>query len=262
MSINHFEDFKKYFPDVDLTPSSWRKLLISSYLISISARCCVTTMHSYYGVVQGFLSWLCWNLPVYFQLQSIWLESLNSLFIKPAYIICSTLYVVIGFLQFVSIYLFKLYLVYVLTVANISMSLILFAKESQILFAKEFIWYFYNAFVELPILLVYNFKNPFQLVTQIWNLTKDFHFCFCYFAISNPSSVKFQKFISICDTSLEIDKGFSLLLSAILSEAATRNSVWIDFIDKFLLIDRFLLNFQNHSFTLSVIYCRYISKLM
>ena len=191
MSINHFEDFKKYFPNVDLTPSSWRKLLISSYLISISARCCVTTMHSYYGVVQGFLSWLCWKLPVYFQLQSIWLESLNSLFIKPAYIICSTLYVVIGFLQFVSIYLFKLYLVYVLTVANISMSLILFAKESQILFAKEFIWYFYNAFVELPILLVYNFKNPFQLVTQIWNLTKDFHFCFCYFAISNPSSVKF-----------------------------------------------------------------------
>ena len=104
MSINHFEDFKKYFPDVDLTPSSWRKLLISSYLISISARCCVTTMYSYYGVVQGFISWLCWNLPVYFQLQSIWLESLSSLFIKPVYIICSTLYVIIGFLQFVSIY--------------------------------------------------------------------------------------------------------------------------------------------------------------
>ena len=52
-------------------------------------------------------------------------------------IICSTVYAVIGFLQFASIHLFKLYLVYVLTVANISMSQILFAKESQILFAKE-----------------------------------------------------------------------------------------------------------------------------
>ena len=81
-------------------------------------------------------------------------------------------------------------------------------------------------------------------------------------AISNPSSVKFQRFISIFDTSLEIDKGFSLLLFAILSEAANRNSVRIDFINKFLLIDRILLNFQNDSFTLSVIYYRYISNLM
>ena len=89
-------------------------------------------------VAQGSLSWLCWNQPVFFQLQSIWLESLKNLLIKSACIICSTLYVVIGFLQFVSSHLFKLYLVYVLTVANISMSQILFAKESQILFAKDF----------------------------------------------------------------------------------------------------------------------------
>ena len=39
------------------------------------------------------------------------LESLKSLLIKPVCIICSTLYVFIGFLQFVSSYLFKLYLV-------------------------------------------------------------------------------------------------------------------------------------------------------
>ena len=135
-----------------------------------------------------------------------------------------TLYVVIGFLQFVSIHLFKLYLVYVLTVANTSMSQILFAKESQILFTKEFLWYFYNASLQLPILLVYNSKDSFQFVTQIWKLAKDFHFCFCCFAISKPSSVKFQNFISVCDTSLEIDKGFSLLLFAILSEAAFGNS--------------------------------------
>ena len=48
LSVTHVEDFKKYFSDVDLTPSLWRKLLISSYLISSSARCCVTTMYSYY----------------------------------------------------------------------------------------------------------------------------------------------------------------------------------------------------------------------
>ena len=67
------------------------------------------------------------------------LESLKSLLDKPVCIICSTLYVVIGFLQFVSSHLFKLYLVYVLTFANISMSQILFAKESQVLLAKEFL---------------------------------------------------------------------------------------------------------------------------
>ena len=39
------------------------------------------------------------------------LESLKGLLDKPVCIICSTLYVVIGFLQFVSIYLFILYLV-------------------------------------------------------------------------------------------------------------------------------------------------------
>ena len=54
LSITHVEDFKKYFPDVDLTPSSWRKLLTSSYLISSSARCCVTTMYSYYGLFKDF----------------------------------------------------------------------------------------------------------------------------------------------------------------------------------------------------------------
>ena len=141
-------------------------------------------------------------------MQSIWLESLKSLLIKAVYVICSTLYEVIGFLQFVSSHLFKLYLAYVLTVANISMSQILFVKESQILFAKEFLWYFYIASIHLPILLVSNFKSPFQFVIQIWKLTKDFHFCFCHSAISNPSSVKFQKFILICDTSLETDKEF------------------------------------------------------
>ena len=84
----------------------------------------------------------------------------------------------------------------------------------------------------------------------------------CIWSASNPSSAKFQKFISVGDINLEIDKGFSLWLFAILSEEANRNSVWIDFIDNFLLTDKILLNFQSYSFTLSVIYYRYISNLM
>ena len=42
------EDFKKYFPDVDLTPSSGSKFLTRIYLISSSAFYCVTAIHSYY----------------------------------------------------------------------------------------------------------------------------------------------------------------------------------------------------------------------
>ena len=111
LAITHVEDFKKYFPDVDLMPSSWRKLLTSIYLISSSADCCVTTIHSYYGLFKdsyhGYCI-LCWNQPVYFQLKPTdwnpWKACLLSLY-------CSTLYVVIGFLQFVTSYLFKLYLV-------------------------------------------------------------------------------------------------------------------------------------------------------
>ena len=44
---------------------------------------------------------------------------------------------------------------------------------------------------------------------------------FCYF---QPSSVKFQKSISIRDTNLEIDKEFSFSLFATLSEAAFGSS--------------------------------------
>ena len=54
LSITHVEDFKKYFPDVHLTLSSWRKLLTSIYLIPSSARCFVTTMYSYYGLFKDF----------------------------------------------------------------------------------------------------------------------------------------------------------------------------------------------------------------
>ena len=75
----------------------------------------------------------------------------------------------------------------------------------------------------------------------------------CIWSASNPSSAKFQKFISVGDINLEIDKGFSLWLFAILSEEASRTR---------LLTDKILLNFQSYSFTLSVIYYRYISNLM
>ena len=72
LAITHVKDFKKYFADVDLTPSSWRKPLTSIYLISSSARCCVTTMHSYYRFKDFYRGYqvLCWNQPVYFQLKS------------------------------------------------------------------------------------------------------------------------------------------------------------------------------------------------
>ena len=109
LAINNVEDLRKYFPGVDLTLSFWRKILTSIYLILSSARCCVLLW-----VVQGFLSWL--SCPMLkptslFPVEINWLECLKSLLIKPVCTICSTLYVFIGFLQFVSSYLFKLYLV-------------------------------------------------------------------------------------------------------------------------------------------------------
>ena len=55
LAITHVKDFKKYFADVDLTPSSWRKPLTSICLISSSPRCCVTTMHSYYRLFKDFI---------------------------------------------------------------------------------------------------------------------------------------------------------------------------------------------------------------
>ena len=88
LARTHVENFKKYFPDVDLTPSSWRKFLTSIYLISSSARCCVTTMHLYYGLFKDFFHGyrvLCWKQPVYFQMKSTdwnpWKACLISLYV-------------------------------------------------------------------------------------------------------------------------------------------------------------------------------------
>ena len=133
LSITHVEDLKKEFPDVDLTPSSWRKpltikLLTFSYRISSSARCSVTTMHSYYGLFKDF----CHGYVE----TNHFISSCNQSDWNPSKACLLSL------------------IVYVLTVVNISMSQILFAKESQVFFAKQFLWYFYITSVQLPRLLV------------------------------------------------------------------------------------------------------------
>ena len=168
-------------------------------------------------VVQGFLSWLSCPMLKPTSLLPVeinWMESLKSLLPKTVCINCSTLYVVMRFLQFVSSYLFELYLVLVLTLANIRMSQILFAKESQILFAKEFLWYYYIASVQLPVFLVQNFKLHFNSWHKFGNWQRIFTFVIC-----NYFGSRFRK--------------------------QPWGSVWIDFTDKFLLIDRFFAEFPK-----------------